>query len=140
VTLRGVNGNANPLCCSIHPNDSLLATGGADSSLNLIQWGLALAPGQESSVKAVEDAIKIPCDGPPICIAFAKVDKGRSFPAVAAGCMDGSVRLAYCGYDVDTSNNGNDRILLPDVSHRSCSNGIDQNGITHSRYVKAVYC
>ena len=32
-----------------------------------------------------------------ICCAFALVNKGRGLPVIAAGCMDGSVRLAYCG-------------------------------------------
>lgn len=136
VTLPKINGTANPLCCSMHPDDSLLATGGADASLNLVKWGLALAPGDDSSVKAINDAIKIPCGGPPICTAFALVDNGRSFPVVAAGCMDGSVCLAYCGSDFDSSKSGKERILLPDVVNGN--NGINENGIKHARYVKTV--
>lgn len=135
VTLAQVNGSANPLCCAMNPDDSLLVTGGADASLSLIRWGLALAPGVESSVKAVEDAVKIPCGGPPICCAFAQLDNGRSFPVVAAGCMDGSVRLAYCGNDLDGSKSGVDRILIPEAAS---GNGINENGIKHGRYVKSV--
>jgi hypothetical protein len=135
VTLAQVNGSANPLCCAMNPDDSLLVTGGADGSLSLFKWGLALAPGEESSVKAVDDAVKIPCGAPPICCAFASVDSGRSFPVVAAGCMDGYVRLAYCGNDLDTSKSGIDRILLPKAASGT---GINENGIKHGRYVKSV--
>ena len=49
VTLPQIHGNANPLCCSLHPDDTLIATGGADGYLNLCRWGSALAPGEESS-------------------------------------------------------------------------------------------
>jgi hypothetical protein len=135
VTLAQVNGSANPLCCAMNPDDSLLVTGGADGSLSLFKWGLALAPGEESSVKAVDDAVKIPCGAPPICCAFASVDSGRSFPVVAAGCMDGYVRLGYCGNDLDTSKSGIDRILLPKAASGT---GINENGIKHGRYVKSV--
>lgn len=135
VSLEKVNGNANLLCCCLNPDDSLLVTGGADASLNLVRWGLALAPGEESSRKAVEEAVKIPCGGPPICCAFAQMDNGRSFPVVAAGCMDGSVRLAYCGNDFEAFKSGEDRILLPDTANGA---GINENGIKHSRYVKTV--
>lgn len=135
VTLEKVNGDANPLCCALNPDDSLLITGGADASLTLMKWGMALAPGEEATKKAVEEAIKIPCDGPPICCAFAQVDNGRSFPVVAAGCMDGSIRLAYCGNDLDTSKSGKDRILLPEAANGA---GINEKGIKHSRYVKTV--
>eukprot|EP00984_Skeletonema_dohrnii_P002086 scaffold692_cov114-Skeletonema_dohrnii-CCMP3373.AAC.7 len=30
VTLPKMHGISNPLCCSLHPNDTLMATGGAD--------------------------------------------------------------------------------------------------------------
>ena len=136
VTLSQIHGTANPLCCSINPDDSLLATGGADSTLNLCRWGMALAPGDESSAKAVEDAIKIPCGGPVICTAFAQMEKGRSFPVVAAGCMDGSVCVAYCGLDLDSTNSGKERILRPEAGN--VSNGINEHGIKHTRYVKTV--
>ena len=66
VTLANIH-NANPLCCTLHPDDSLLATGWADSNLNLCRWGVALAAGDESPVKAVDDSITIPCGAPVIC-------------------------------------------------------------------------
>ena len=97
VTLPKIHGISNPLCCSLHPDDTLIATGGADSNLILCRWGIALAPGDESSKKAVDDSIKVGCGAPVICTAFAQVNKGRGCPLVAAGCMDGSVRIIHCG-------------------------------------------
>ena len=131
VTLPQIHAG-NPLCCTLHPVESLLATGGADSNLKLCRWGSALAPGDESSSKAVADSIIIPCCAPVICAAFAQVNKGRALPVVAAGCMDGSVKLAYCGIESDNitaiKNNGNDRVLKSN----------DDNDIKHSKYVKTL--
>ena len=124
VTLPKIHAKANPLCCSLHPDDSLLATGGADSNVKLLTWGSALAPGDESSAKAVEDSISIACGAPVICCAFAQ--QGKSVPVVAAGCMDGSVKLAYCGLDIDAPK---DRLLK--------STG-DGKGIKHGKYVKTI--
>ena len=78
---------------SFNSDDSLLATGGADSNLKLYRWGSALAPGDESSTKTVEDAIEIPCEAPVICCAFATFNQRRGLPVVAAGCMDGEYAL-----------------------------------------------
>mmetsp|Transcript_13871 Transcript_13871/g.25339 ORF Transcript_13871/g.25339 Transcript_13871/m.25339 type:complete len:452 (+) Transcript_13871:231-1586(+) len=130
VTLPHVHATANPLCCTLHPDDSLLATGGADSNLNLCRWGSALAPGDESSVKAVDDSIIIPCGAPVICCAFAQVNQGRGLPVVAAGCMDGSVKLAYCGLEMDAPKEGRNRILKSELK-----NG---DGIKHGKYVKTI--
>lgn len=127
VTLPHIHETANPLCCSLHPDDTLLATGGADSNLKLCRWGSALAPGDESSVKAVEDSITIPCGAPVICCAFAQ---DRSSSLVAAGCMDGSVKVAYCGLEADAPNEGKYRLLKSDLG-----NG---NGIKHGKYVKTI--
>ena len=124
VTLPKIHAKANPLCCSLHPDDSLLATGGADSNVKLLTWGSALAPGDESSAKAVEDSISIACGAPVICCAFAQ--QGKSVPVVAAGCMDGSVKLAYCGLGMDAPK---DRLLK--------STG-DGKGIKHGKYVKTI--
>mmetsp|Transcript_5769 Transcript_5769/g.12693 ORF Transcript_5769/g.12693 Transcript_5769/m.12693 type:complete len:452 (+) Transcript_5769:74-1429(+) len=130
VTLPHVHATANPLCCALHPDDSLLATGGADSHLNLCRWGSALAPGEESSAKAVNDSITIPCGAPIICCAFAQVNQGRGLPVVAAGCMDGSVKLAYCGLEMDAPKEGSNRMLKSDL--------VNGNGIKHGKYVKTI--
>jgi len=135
VTLPQIHGHSNPLCCVLHPDDSTLATGGADSCLNLCRWGSALAPGDESSVKAVNDAINISCGAPVICASFAQVNQGRGLPIVAAGCMDGSVRLVHCGFDFC----GSERILKPEsVGSERVVNGINERGIRHGKYVKNV--
>ncbi len=126
VTLPHIH-TGNPLCCSLHPDDSLLATGGADSNLKLCRWGLALVPGDEASSNTVANSITISCGAPVICCAFAQVNKGRTLPVVAAGCMDGSVKVVYCGIESDSTM---DRILE--------SNGDDVGGIKHSKYVKTL--
>mmetsp|Transcript_4959 Transcript_4959/g.6860 ORF Transcript_4959/g.6860 Transcript_4959/m.6860 type:complete len:443 (+) Transcript_4959:45-1373(+) len=122
VTLPKMHGISNPLCCSLHPNDTLMATGGADGNLILCQWGVALAPGDESSKKAVDDSIKVACGAPVICSAFAQVTKGRGspLPLVAAGCMDGSVSIIHCGLDLEDSAN---RVLY---------------SFKHEKYVKTI--
>lgn len=120
VTLPKVHGISNPLCSSLHPNDTLLATGGADGNLVLCQWGVALAPGDESSQKAVDDSIKVGCGAPVICAAFAQVNQGRGCPLVAVGCMDGSVSIIHCGLDLEDSAN---RIL---------------HSFKHEKYVKTI--
>jgi len=130
VTLPHIHATANPLCCTLHPDDSLLATGGADSNLKLCRWGSALAPGDASSIKAVDESIIIPCGAPIICCAFAQVNRGRGLPVVAAGCMDGSVKLAYCGLEMDAPKEGRLRILKSDLEN--------SNGIKHGKYVKTI--
>mmetsp|Transcript_20031 Transcript_20031/g.43414 ORF Transcript_20031/g.43414 Transcript_20031/m.43414 type:complete len:454 (+) Transcript_20031:56-1417(+) len=129
VTLPKIHGKANPLCCTLHPDDSLLATAGADSNLKLCRWGSALAPGDEASVKAVDDSITIPCGAPVICCAFAQANHGR-LQVVAAGCMDGSVKLAYCGLEMDAPKEGKERLLSYELGN--C------NGIKHGKYVKTI--
>ncbi|KAL7552119.1 hypothetical protein ACHAWF_015337 [Thalassiosira exigua] len=127
VTLPAIHATANPLCCALNADDSLLATGGADAIVKLARWGSALAPGEDSSVKAVEDAVAVSCGAPVICCAFAQVEKGRGLPVVAAGCMDGSVKLVYCGFNEDAPK---DRVLKSQLD--------DGHGIKHTKYVKNV--
>ena len=103
VALPHIHATANPLCCALHPDDSLLATGGADSKLKLFRWGSALAPGDESSAKTVEDAVEIPCGAPVICCAFARLRQGRGLPVVAAGCMDGEYSLHWLRVSIELS-------------------------------------
>jgi WD40 repeat protein len=134
VTLPAIHGPSNPLCCALHPDDTLLATGGADSNVRLCRWGSALAPGSQSSVKAVDDSIVISCGAPVICCAFALVNKGRGLPVIAAGCMDGSVRLAYCG-SMEWNNVPGERLL----KLQGGDLGNDNNcSIKHTRYVKTL--
>ena len=136
VTLHAIHGPSNPLCCTLHPDDTLLATGGADSNIRLYRWGLALAPGSQSSVKAVDDSIVISCGAPVICCAFALVNKGRGLPVIAAGCMDGSVRLAYCGsMEWNNACPGDETTRLFKLQGGDDS---DKTRIKHTRYVKTL--
>lgn len=101
VTLSKPNGHSNPLCCALHPDDTLLATGGADCYLRLIRWGSALAPSPTAAEDAVNHSLNLRLDAPVICAAFTQQRMGTALPVVAAGCMDGSVRLACFGEGVD---------------------------------------
>lgn len=147
ATLPEIHGQSNPLCCALHPDDSLLATGGADSNLRLCRWGTALAPGEGSPSRAVAGSISVPCGAPVICCAFARVNGGRSPRVIAAGCMDGNVRLAYCGFGEEEDDDGApppadaDRLLKSRGEGSSGKEDDDGDGnpiIRHSRYVKTV--
>jgi WD40 repeat protein len=141
ATLPDIHGQSNPLCCSLHPDDSLLATGGADSNLRLCHWGTALAPGENSPPRAVAESISVPCGAPVICCAFARVNGGRGPRVIAAGCMDGNVRLAYCGFGRDGVPADADRLLKSRGGDEGSSgkDGIDGDAVIgHSRYVKTV--
>jgi hypothetical protein len=85
VTLDNLHNISNPLCCTLHPNDSLLATGGADSNLVVTEWGAALSPSADAAKKAVDQAARISCNAPVICTAFAQANRGMTLPIVAAG-------------------------------------------------------
>lgn len=130
VSLPAVQGTSNPLCVALHPDDSLLATGGADSNIKLIRWGEALAPGESSSIKAVDESITIPCGAPVICCSFAQIGQGKRLSVVAGGCMDGSVKLAY-GDQLD-----GDRSKKEDVDVGRILKS--DNDIKHEKYVKSI--
>lgn len=100
ATLKELHSNANPLCCALHPNDTLLATGGADRGLTICQWGGALAPTPGAAENVVKQAVRIPGPGPVICVSFAQENFGKALPVVAAGCMDGSVMFVGFGTGV----------------------------------------
>lgn len=85
VVLDQIHGLANPLCCALSADDTLLATGGADAHLNICQWGAALAPTPGAMDRVVQSAIQIPCPAPVICVAFTQHGRGKTLPIVAAG-------------------------------------------------------
>lgn len=87
VLLEKLHGLANPSCCSLSTDDTILATGGADRILAFVPWGAALG-GQDVKDKVV----RIECPGPVIAVDFAR--KPRS-PFCAAGCMDGTVQVFH---------------------------------------------
>ncbi|CAB9505644.1 WD domain, G-beta repeat [Seminavis robusta] len=92
VSLLNLHGLANPSCCALSSDETVLATGGADCHLSLCAWGAA--SDEESSKKVVAQACRVRCDGPVIAIAT------HPQKMVAAGCMDGSVWVVH--YDMVT--------------------------------------
>lgn len=127
VSLPNLHGLSNPLCCSLHPDDAVLATGGADSHLSICQWGGALAPGEGAVAKVVNSAARIRCDGPVICVGFAKENRGTALKVVAAGCMDGSVKLVEFGQGLNFASGIGARPLISAAG-----------GIKHGKYVKCL--
>lgn len=92
ITLANIHDNANPLCCALSLDDTILATGGADKCVRLLQWGPAWV--EESAIDAaaknvVEKAGTLSFSAPVICVSFSP----SSMNVLAAGCMDGSVQL-----------------------------------------------
>lgn len=112
VTLPNIHGQSNPLCCALDQNDTLLATGSVDSTLKLTFWGKALAPGDDSASGAVDEAVSVPCGAPVICCSFAQDSKSNHL--LAAGCMDGHVRVVYCGSEMKPAVAKSDT----DIKHR----------------------
>jgi len=119
ATLKELHGQANPLCCSLHPDDSLLVTGGADAQLALCRWGTALAPGENAASQTVEKSARIKCPAPIISVSFSTMQKGKALPLVAAGCMDGSVNLI--------------KYSATELQNLDCS-----QPIRHAKYVKCL--
>jgi WD40 repeat protein len=128
ATLKELHGPSNPLCCGLHPDDSLLVTGGADSALNMCQWGTALAPGDDASAQTVKKSVRVNCPAPVISTAFATQNKGKALALVAAGCMDGSVHLA--GYE-------NGPAMKLELLAATSKDG-SLEGIKHKKYVKCM--
>jgi len=89
VSIANPHGHSNPLCCALHPNDSILGTGGADSTVSLSFWGAALQPSYSSSSHS--NACMVKCNAPVITLAFAPAPLLQNILAV--GCMDGSIEL-----------------------------------------------
>ena len=114
AVLENLHGISNLLSCALSPDDTILATGGADQHLNLCQWGGAL----DGKDVASENSSRIDCGAPVICVGFAKL----RVPFVAGGCMDGSVHLIQ----YNTSVGGGLEATKIDVE------------VKHSKYVKTL--
>ena len=89
VFLDKMHGHSNPACCSLSYDDTILATGGADQNLALVQWGAALG---DNSNGIMETVIRVACGAPVIAVDFART---RRSPFCVAGCMDGSVHVIH---------------------------------------------
>lgn len=85
VTLNNLHNDSNILCCAVNPDDTVLATGGADHGLALCQWGAALAPTPGAADNVVKHAVHVNCPGPVICVAFSQENYGKTLPVVAVG-------------------------------------------------------
>lgn len=157
VTLKNLHGNANPLCCALHPSDdSLLLTGGADGRLRLCLWGSALAPDPDASLRVVQSAATLSCPAPVISTAFLRSSTssgGGGFCGTAAttnliasSCMDGSIHFAT--YDrasqqqpTNATNNLTLRSLLNSQvidtnTFDTSSSATALQSIKHGKYVK----
>jgi len=88
VSLKNLHGSANPLACSLSPDDTILASGGADAHIGLVPWGAALSTDSDHVVRS---ACRLRCDAPVICLAFSPTLRG----VLAAGCMDGTLQLVH---------------------------------------------
>jgi WD40 repeat protein len=88
VTLPKLHDVSNPLCCALSADDTMLATGGADATIRLLQWGAALNPNMTPE-SVVQSACRVSCAAPVICTSFSPVLRG----VLAAGSMDGSLHL-----------------------------------------------
>jgi hypothetical protein len=91
VTLPNLHGLSNPLCCALSFEDTVLATGGADSSLRLVMWGPAWTDALGATAAVVQNVAVVETDAPVICTAFCNSPNLRN--VVAAGSMDGVVHL-----------------------------------------------
>lgn len=149
ATLKNLHGNANPLCCTLHPtDDSILLTGGADSKLRLCLWGSALAPDPDASVRVVQSAAYLQCSAPVISSSFLpspSSSRGISTGAnvIAAGCMDGSIHFAMFDRvsQPDKANLTFRSLLNSQVIDNSAfdsSNTVRLHPIKHGKFVKNV--
>ena len=120
VSLPHLHSFSNPLCCALDPSDTILATGGADSTVSILPWGSALAPNDQAVAQTVQNAAKVACSAAVICIRFSSMNM------VAAGCMDGSVHLiAY-------------RLEMGRVKAWTLDVQPGENKIKHTKYVKTM--
>ena len=95
ATLNNLHDRANILCCTLNPDDTLLATGGADNTLTLCSWGRALAPIPGAGDAVVQQAVHLKCAGPVICVAFSQEHLGRRLPVVAVGYVHSKRWVQY---------------------------------------------
>ncbi len=114
--LENCHGVSNVLCCSLSMDDSVLATGGADKKLSLTTFWNSSDDGSSTTATSVD------CNAPVIAVDFSR--HGRASKFVAAGCMDGSVKVFFLETDrfSDTA---------PIVAHEIAT-------IKHNKYAKCL--
>jgi WD40 repeat protein len=135
VTLEKLHDIANILSCALSADDTILATGGADSTLSLLAWGRTMS-GDASAEDAanycneiVQTATKVVCSAPVIAVAFAR--HSQRFPLLAASCMDGSVQLVHYSSTITGSSPSS---TLVAVKVPASSGG----SWKHAKYVKSI--
>lgn len=111
VTLSHWFGSANPLCCTLSNDDTLVAAGAANGYVNVVPWGAldAKQPDRMSDDNEDDDAVAKQLDAlvqsqslnmslnaPVICTSFSPYlsrSHGTRAHVMAAGCMDGSFQV-----------------------------------------------
>ena len=154
LSIQGLHGHSNPLCCALSPDDAVLATGGADSFLSLLVWGCI--DGDMTAMELVDQrrpqtaqspwVARMRCSAPVICTAFAPrlptknaFTSGSESPSlVAAGCMDGSVQLLSYYFEKNTGVAS--RIIIETAVETVASdhNAVGDGLVKHGKYVKAM--
>mmetsp|Transcript_3274 Transcript_3274/g.7772 ORF Transcript_3274/g.7772 Transcript_3274/m.7772 type:complete len:429 (+) Transcript_3274:88-1374(+) len=114
--LENCHGVSNVLCCSLSMDDAILCTGGADKKLSLALWNHSSDNTSPTTTTTIE------CDAPVIAVDFSR--HGRKSNFVAAGCMDGSVKVCFVETDRSSSN--------------ICAEEIAPGRIRHGKYVKCL--
>ena len=155
VTLPSLHGPSNPLCCALRPgDDALLATGGADGRVRICRWGAGLAPTGGAMAAAAAGAASVRLGAPVLSVAFSPAQPS-SHPLLAAGGMDGEVRLIEYGAAIGVGRGGGDgggsggpmggRILDLEGEEGEEEEAAGRGGggggppsIKHAKYVKAV--
>jgi WD40 repeat protein len=92
VSIPNAHGASNLLCCSLSPDDTVLATGGADATVRLCLWGSAydVQEGKDALASVSSAAAAAPCEAPVTAVAFAPKCLPRT---LASAGMDGSVHV-----------------------------------------------
>jgi WD40 repeat protein len=95
VSIPNLHGASNLLCCSLSPDDTVLATGGADADATLarasLPSGTSYAPeGKDALASVASASAEAPCEAPVTAVAFAPKCLPRT---LASAGMDGSVHV-----------------------------------------------
>lgn len=89
ISLPGLHGQSNPLCCVLSPDGVMLASGGANGTVALCPWGTFYSANSTPD-SVVAGAVQLETQAPVIAVAFSPRLRG----VLCVGCMDGSIWLA----------------------------------------------
>lgn len=119
LTLVRLHDASNPLCCALSADDTVMATGGADATIRISQWGAALNP-SVTPESVVKSACRLSCAAPVICVAFSHVLRG----VLAAGSMDGSLHLINYSTPTGAGIQASIHSLGAELNHRKYVRGL----------------